>query len=1039
MLTDPRLAVKLARARDDYGRLIFEPVGEVAMEWIETRAHLRRPPSEGKWRPARAGMEWGSAWSSAWFRGRAVVPEAAAGRHLFLHADTGAPEALWFLDGRPRGLFDGQNTTLYMGGNHHHALLVADARPGAAIDIAIEAYAGHPSVGSHPHDMTPEQASDPALFRRTYRKVELALRRDDVADFVFDLWTLLSLLEVLPEESLRHGRVIAGLAEVFRAIDQLPHELPESVWRPKLAAAREIMRPLLDAQNGTTAPLIGLTGHSHMDTAWHWTVDETIRKCARTYANALLLMEQYPEFRFIQSSVVHADMMRAHYPEIFEGISRAVRQGRWEPNGAMWVEPDCNMSSGEAFVRQFLIGQRTTRAWWGYTSDVFWLPDTFGYSAAMPQLMRGCGVKYFCTTKLSWNDTNRFPYDTFVWHGLDGTEVIAHFTMIHLWPTPDTMVKQWRDVQHKDVQDRRLLGYGFGDGGGGPQFEQIEIARRVEDLEGCPRSRHISAGEFMQQLEAEIGPRLPHWHGELYLELHRGTLTSVAATKKLNRQAELALRDAEMLCTFAAIEGAEYPHEELDTLWKMLLLNQFHDILPGSSIPEVNDEAFRDLTACVARARGMASQAAEALARPAEGRVTLFNTLSWDRAGEIALDGVPEDLVPADPIIEFQRVETVDGRKLLVIAGAEIPALGAAVLALKENASNSNNSPFHYSGNRLATPHAEVLFDGAGRISSLLDKASGRQLVAPGGALNTFLLGQDVPKDWDNWDIDTDQESKMREETRLVSREVAADGPIEFRIRSEYRIGLGSTLRQDMVFHASTPRIDFETVVDWSEKHVLLKASFATSIVCERARHEIQFGHVERPTHRNRPTDRAMFETCNHKWTDLSESGFGVALLNDCKYGVGVHRGTMALSLIKSGTHPDPRGDAGRHVFRYALLPHAGDFSVESVVRPAYEFNVAPVVRADGAGARASLLRVDAPNLVVETVKWAEKGGGAIVRLYEAEGTRTQTIVRLGRSATSAAIVNLLEEGIEPAEIADGGTIALTFQPFEIKSLRFAW
>jgi len=1024
MLTEKKIIGKLEQIERRYTDLRFEKIADVPVEYCETREHFRADPTGPrlKWRPAPAGTKWGGNWITAWFRGDARLPKSCNGKRIFVRAKTGG-ETLFIVDGQHRGVFDGWHPVVMMTGR---------GAAGRSYHLAFEAYAGHTFPGAMPQD-TPPPVTPKC---RTFDGIELLLEREDVSAFVFDLKVLRSLMKSLDENSLRRNRITAELARVFAAVDMLPLETGERSWLPKLAGAREIMRPLLECTNGPTAPFLGIIGHSHIDTAWLWPLAETWRKCARTFSSMLNLMEQYPELMFLQSQPCQTDVIRREYPAILDGIRKMVKAGRWEPNGGMWVEPDCNIPSGEAFVRQLLAGQQATREMFGFTSDTLWLPDVFGYSAALPQILRGAGIEFFCTTKIGWNDTTRFPYDTFTWRGIDGTPVVAHFNAVHCWPDPETLIGQWNWVQHKDVQDRRYCAFGFGDGGGGPMAEMCEMARRVADLEGCPRTKYMTISEFMKSVRDQLA--LPEFAGELYLEYHRGTLTSISEIKRGNRKTELALRDAELLCTAASLNGAGYPKAKLDELWKTLLTNQFHDILPGSSIAEVNDEAVATLARCVAEADALADAAMKTLAGSGGGEHLLIaNTLSWDRGGEIALDGAPEKLVPADGSIEVQRVQTPDGVRRLVLGGFTVPALGGAVVPMKKGAARASaGSPFTVDGDSVETPHARLRFDGGGRIASLVDKSSGRQIVQPGGTLNAFILGEDVPEAWDNWDIDADQQRKMRPAGELIGRRVIANGPLQLRIRCEYRLTAKSRLTQDVVLHAATPQIDFETVLEWGDVHTLLKTAFQLAVLADSARHEIQFGHVERPTHRNLPQDRARFEVAAHKWTDLSENGFGVALLNDSKYGVGVLGGELTLTLIKSGTHPDGRGDAGRHVFAYSLLPHACPFSVESVVRPAYELNVPVRWCKAGSAARgfAGIVSVDAPNVIVEAVKRAENGSGLVVRLYEAGKTGTNATVRFSAPVKSVGETNLLEEDRKRLK-PKGGAVSLYMRPFEIKTL----
>ena len=1031
MLTDKKILPKLRHVQERYTTYLFEPVSELRVKAVETAEHLRLPPGDqADWQPVTSGFSWGAPWGSAWFRTRTQLPESCSGKRIYICAETGAPEAMLVVDGTPNGVFDP---------NHPVVMLTSEGDTEHTYDIAIEAYAGTPCVGSSPNAIAPPRDEErPARFRRTFQQLSLLLAREDVIAFVFDLRVLLDLVETLPDHSLRRGRITSALQKIYTAVDAMPGETEEARWRPKLAAARRLMQPLLRARNGDTTPTVGIIGHSHIDTAWLWTIAETERKCARTFSSILNLMRQYPEFTFIQSAPCHMEMVQQYYPELLDAAREAVARGTWEVNGAMYVEPDCNIPSGESFVRQLLFGQRATEALFGVRSDTFWQPDVFGYSAALPQILQGCGVEFFLTTKLSWNDTTRLPYDTFTWKGIDGSSVITHFNKIHCWPDPKTLASQWRDVQHPDVQDRHLCSFGFGDGGGGPQFEMLEVARRVGDLEGCPKGEYTTVSSFMQGVRDELDC-LPVWNGELYLELHRGTLTSIAGVKKGNRKSEIALRNAELAWTLAALQGATYPTGTLNGLWKTLLINQFHDILPGSSIPAVNDQAIRELSACQTQAAELAVQGLQE-AHPADtggsAAVLLANSLSWDRTGECVVRDIADDHIPAIGGTSCQRIVELDGTPALVVSGLTVPALATLVIPLTTG-EPEETSPFKVRKQSLETPFAKVRFDRLGRIASFVDKRTRRELVTKGGGLNTLWIGEDIPANWDNWDVDYDQALKMQAETRLVARTVVADGPLQLRLQLEYELGDASRVVQHVVFHSTTARVDFETAVDWQEKHKLLKAGFTVDVLAATARHEIQYGHLERPTHENRPADRAQFEICNHKWTDLSESRFGIALLNDCKYGLSVRDGDMRLTLLKSGTHPDPRGDNGQHAFTYSLLPHDSGFSTESVIRPAYELNM-PVLATPTTGVPAigkSLVQIDQTNVIVEVVKMAEDGTGLVIRLYEAERSGTWCNIGFAGNVEHVAETNMLEESGKPLTVKNS-TVSLYFRPFEIKTLK---
>lgn len=1019
MISSPQTLAKLARIEATYRNLIHRPSRELEGSFFETSDHLTPPPAAGgehPWNPYQAGQTWGCEGGSAWFRTEWTADRDYDGP-VYLVAETGGCESLLFVNGKACGIFNHADYKWQRG--DHRALMIAQSpRAGEVFEILLEAYAGHPIVGAHPGDSVHTQDAYRPPFIRCFKGLQVATRDEEVKDLVVDLHTIRTLAEALSDRSFRKGRLLAALDEVYAALWEEPAEVSEDEWRAGVRRAREILAPELACRNGDFAPHAGLIGHSHMDTAWLWTVAEAKRKCARTYSNVLRLMEQYPEYRFVQSSALHAEFMRERYPDVFEGIKQRVAEGRWEPNGGVWIEPDVNLAGGEALIRQFLVGRRFTRKHFNYTSDTFWLPDTFGYSAALPQILAGCGIQYFLTTKLTWNDTNSFPYDTFWWEGIDGTRVFTHFNDIHCAPDPGTLInklagtgpKDFRKtencVRHPDVNQARLISFGRGDGGGGPDFEMLELARRVKDLEGCPRGEYTTVSEFMTQLRDE-SPRAPLYVGELYFEGHRGTLTQQAAIKRLVRAAEFALRNLDYCAARASLAGQETDAARLDELWRVLLLNQFHDILPGTSIPAVHDQAIRELTTLVADCRAYAGELLSALSGENSGTVSIHNTLGWTRKA----GWIPADL-PSPRGIASQVVETPWGERRRALAQIDLPPLGASVFEVSSSAM-AESTPFRFVDDTLETPHAVLKFDHAGRIVSWRDRVTGRELRVEGkNPLNTLVFGEDVPAQWDNWDIDSDLEHKLAPLDSPAELSLVACGPLQARLRRSIPLGRRSRLTQDIVVHAHTAQVDFETVVDWAEPHRYLGVEFELAVHAPNARHEIQFGHLQRGTHRNFAEDRARFEVSQHKWSDLSESAFGVALLNDGKYGLSVLGSRIRLSLLKGGGHPDPRGDAGVHTFTYSLLPHVGDFSVESVVRPAYELNTPLLAHTGATQVAESLIAEPHPDHIVETVKVAESGEGIVLRLYDAAGSASPLAVTPESALALAGDVNLLEDPV---------------------------
>ena len=986
---------------------------------METMEHLRKPPMLSEMKLMKPGTRWGGEWASMWLKTEVTVPAEAEGQVLCLIPDTGAAEIMCFKNGKAAGIIN--NKHKFLGGWHSMMYVSTDAKPGEKFEIDLECYSNHNMLGCGPFETygNDEYVHD---FSRVYEKIEVAIIDQVVFGALFDLHCVLQLAQLKhsTNASLKaHNCLVAAFPYLLQdfglASDEEFHE--------SLMKIRELVAPALEKGTGDRSRgYVGVLGHSHMDTAWLWPVAETIRKCARTYSQVLTLMDIYPDYTFIQSSALHLDWMREYYPELFEIIKERISEGRYEPNGGVWVECDCNVTGGESMVRQFLYGQRFTQKYCNYLSDSFWLPDTFGYNAAIPQIMQGCGVKYFYTTKISWNDLNTFPTDTFIWRGIDGSEVLTHFTQIIVPPDPKNMDEAVNErILDKRSIDMKLSTYGFGDGGGGPTFGQLEFLKRTKDLDGLPVVEPTTASAFMQKLE-EVRDTLPLFDGELYLEGHRGTLTTMHEVKKNNRRAEKAMRDMEI---FNVLSG-EAINEKRDELYKIMLMNQFHDILPGTCIPPVYDRTIPEMKKMIADTEAETGKYAEKMADGDEKKTSLFNTLSFDRNDIAVFDG--------ECTFEGKVTQTYtdyNGNKKTAVRVA-IPAMEAAVLV--NGAGVSAESPFKADGNKLTTPYYEVEFDSAGYISSLIDKEADRQIKREGGeSLGMLWMGEDVPIFWDNWDIESDVFLTQKPMKNLVSREVVSDGALEYRIRSEYKIGRKSTAVIDTVFYADSRRIDYNVKIDWQDKHQLLKVGFDLNIRSATVKNEIQFGHIDRPTTRNNSWEDAKFEICNHKWSDMSETHYGVALLNDCKYGLSAEGSEMRLTLHKGGCRPDPYHEIGVHETTYSLLPHMGAFNADAVVRDAYELNNKPVV-VKGELNVQKLFSINNAGIICETVKNAEDVDGAyVLRLYESERNNSSCELNL-YGAKRAWITDMLENKLEEIALEDGAA-KLRFRPFEIKTI----
>jgi len=1011
---------KIAAVVKYYSEYIFERVADITDVYaFETGEHLRVPPKSELYSPVNIGHTWGSEWGNMWLHCEVETPSCAAGKTLCIRPVTGAAETLCFRNGIPSGIINGKD--YFIGGMHCVMYLSRNAVPGERFTADFECYAGHDMVGVAVYDNYGKTSTGNS-FSHTLSDMYLCCVNETFNKCVFDLQTVLQLVK-LPEVNFLRLKAHEALMAAF------PHVILDPVhatYDEMLLSAERIIDALSSAlekgKGDASRGRVGIIGHSHLDTAWLWPVSETVRKAARTYSEVLGFMEAYPDYKFIQSSALHLDWMREYYPELFEGIKKRVAEGRYEPNGGVWVECDCNITGSEAMIRQFLYGQRFTREHFAYSSDCFWLPDTFGYNAAIPQIMLGCGVKYFCTTKMTWNDLNAFPHESFIWRGMDGSEVLTHINQIGGIPDPLSIVSSVDFIKDKEVNDMRLYAYGYGDGGGGPSYGMFEYIERIKDLPGLPEIRETTVSEFMRELDKRRD-KLPVYDGELYLEFHRGTLTQMHDIKKNNRRAELLLRDMEYM---NVISGSKR-NAETDSYYKLLLKNQFHDILPGSSISAVHELAVKEISALISDVRSETDSYADALTSGSD-KLTLFNSLSFDRhavtvlEGELSLGEVP------------CQTYTDNCGNVKTAVYAFIPAFGAVSLTLGER--KAEPSPFSYIDGVLETPLYSVRFDENGYISSLFDKRARRETVRdsekPFGRL---MFGEDVSTQYDNWELDWDVFMKLAPLSATKTPKVVSDGELEFRLRTEYKVGRSSTAVVDTVFYKNDPRIDFEACVSWNEHHSVLKAAFDADVRTTVCKNEIQFGHVERPTTRNDSADSAKFELCNHKWTDLSESRYGVALLNDCKYGISVKNSEMMLTLHRGGNRPDTRGDCGVHTMTYSVLPHAGAMSAENVVRPSYELNCRPIAALGTLSADIKRpVVIGEGNIICESVKCAEDIDGAyVLRLYECERNKTRCTLSFDGDVRVYR-ANMLEEITQELELKDG-SVEIEFGAFEIVTL----
>ena len=1018
---------------------LYQPLGEISWEAFPTMEYLTSEEAlKGPFQPVSPGFTWGHEWEYCWFKGSIALPEEAKGQRIVMDLKPQGESAL-FVNGKSFGTYRAS----WVNEPHHFMednVLSFCAQGGEHYDILMETYAGHfmpeaPTGGCTTGPVLPGAFEDTAEEgkRRVLGKCTYGIWNEDAYQLYMDVATLSALLTTLDETSLRAAKIAKALQEFTLIAD---FEQPREGRIASYKAAREALRPVMEAKNGSSAPVFYAVGNAHLDLAWLWPMAETYRKTERTFAAQLRLIEEYPEYKFIQSQPASYEMCKKYYPELFARIKEAVKGGQWIADGAMWVEPDTNMASGEALIRQLIHGKRYYKEEFDVDSKVLWLPDTFGYTAALPQILKGCGVDYLVTQKIFWsyNEGDQFPYHYFTWEGMDGSQVVSFLPTSYTYRTdPIEANNIWKNRTQVQDLDAFLMPYGYGDGGGGPARDYIEYAKRQEDLEGSVKVKMAGPMEFFHDMEEQGGP-VNTYVGELYFSAHRGTYTSQAAVKKNNRRNELAMREEEFWSSLGLGRGLEYDLAKADALWKELLLHQFHDILPGSSIGRVYVEANKAHEAIHAGAQELLDQAIDALTeRKEENAVTVWNSLSFDRK---ALVELPEAFGAGARTLEGQAVpvqKTEAGVKAIV----DIPSCGAVSLVPAEAGASGDGAKAAVSvkeegdGYVLENSRVRATVDARGEVVSFVLKESGREYAAQ--PMNRFRLYKDVPRLFDAWDIDSNYILQEVKAVTEVSVEKVGEG-LEGVLKVSGRIS-ESSFTQYIRLAADSRRLAFETEVDWKELHRLLKVSFPVDVYAENGINEMQFGYVERPAHRSRLYDKDRFEVCNHRYSALCDGSHGAAVLNDCKYGISMNGNALELTLLRAAACPEMRADNGQHSFTYAFTAWEGTFADSDVVRQGYELNVKPVV-SKGAVDRFSAVTVDKANVILDTMKPAEDGSGDIVlRLYEAKKAATKAEVSLQFGAAKAYLCDMLENVIEEVPVTDG-KIALPFRAFEIKTVR---
>lgn len=1030
------LAQRIKRLLDDIrGRIFFdsEDVGEFLFR--DGQSTIDKI-NEGEWIPFKKDDFWGYREQYCWFKQKVRIPERFKGQKVAYEVNP-FPYSGW--DNRDQQFIIFVNGEMIQGldVNHTFIFLTDCAQGGEEFEIALNAY-----------------CDDWTFKGKVQLSAKLKAYDADVNALYYDILIPWQTAHVYNHDNIDRVDIIKTLNDAVNMLEMCTPD--REAFKESVKAASAFLHEALYGEESDV--LVSAVGHTHIDVAWLWRLRQTRDKAGRSFATVINLMKEYPDYKFMSPQAQLYDYVKQDYPELYENIKEKIKEGRWEAEGSMWVESDTNVISGESLVRQFLVGKRFFKQEFGVETKIMWLPDVFGYTAALPQIMKLADIDYFMTTKISWSEYNRFPYDTFLWQGIDGSEILSHFApsmrdtdekrfqaTYTAMLDPTHIIYGWQRYSNKDLVKKEMCIYGHGDGGGGPTRTNIESGiRMAEGVPGCPQIKMESSLDFFKRLDSEVrgSKRLPRWRGELYLEYHRGTLTAQARNKKYNRKSEILYHDVETLAETAGIlNGFKYPSEDILDSWKIILLNQFHDIIPGSSISQVYEDSKEQYEAIVEKGKDLASKAIDSMACSIETEnksLVVFNTLGFNRT-DVVITDMPENadfaILDSDGApLTWQK--TYDGK--LAFLAKNVPSKGYKTFELAEGTS-ADDSSVNASLDTVENAFYKLSFNGDMNISQLYHKESGRNVAPDGEVLNNLVAYEDRSHVYEAWDIKCYYDEKFWNIDNVVNKELIESGPLRTVIKVEREFNT-STIAQYFVFYPHTARIDVNYDIDWKERNVALKAHYPVDVNTSKATYDIQFGNVERTTHNNTTWDFAQFEACGHKWADLSDNSFGLSVLNDCKYGWTIKEGSIKPTLLRSATEPNYYQDRERHTFTYALYPHNGEVNSSDVVYEGYCLNtpmycVLTDAHSGKLSTEFSLVSVDKDNVIVETVKKAEDSNALIIRAYETWNRRTQVNFAFGIDVGSVYECNLLEEK-DVLLNSDGNSLSVEFKPFEIKTFK---
>lgn len=963
-----------------------------------------------------------------WLERTVKLPEAKEGCEtvgLFDFGETGGGynsgfESLLYVDGHP-----------YQGVDTHHKEVIFRGKEGKEVCLTFLLWTGLEGGGEH------------TSFYHQCRQADVAYLHKKTDELYYFAKAITETLLILPPEDEQYAKLKAALDRTFSCINW-----DEESFYKTAEKAHDMLMDELDRMEKSTEVTVNVVGHTHIDVAWLWRLKHTREKAQRSFSTVLRLMELYDEYIFLQTQPQLYKYVKEDCPELYEKIRQKAAEGKWEPDGGMWVEADCNLSSGEALVRQFLYGTRFLEQEFGKKCEYLWLPDVFGYSWALPQILKQCEINTFMTTKISWNQFNSIPDDLFWWRGIDGSEILTYFVntpgegqdmdtryaTYNGMVTPHAVLGSWNKFKNKDLSRDTLISYGYGDGGGGVTRDMLELRRAMDVIPGLPHVKSVQAGEFFRKLHENVEntDRYVHtWDGELYLEYHRGTYTSQAYNKKTNRHMENKLVQTEWLSSLAYILGGGYAGQELNDSWECVLLHQFHDIIPGSSIHEVYEDSRINYRAAEERADHVWEEALKTVIQEKEHTYSVYSTNSFGGKELILIPEQEEGSFTDGSGRKLEAQKTEKGYEVQVETEpfAAIPVIfkpGEKKTAVPKTASS-------FDGSSIETPRYSIAWNEEGQLTRIYDKRMERSVLKEGQLGNVLEVYEDKPINFDAWDIDIFYTQKMERAKLAKAPELVENGSLKAVVRFVFRYHK-SVIQQDMTVFRDSGNIDFVTRVDWQETHRLLKAAFYTDIRSVKASYDIQFGHVERPTHWNTSWDWARFEVCGHKWADLSETGYGVSLLNNCKYGYSIKDQAIKLSLLKSAVYPDTEADKGTHEFTYSLYPHEGSVTEGGTIEAASRLNL-PAQAVPGQFAdQRKIVKVSTDRVQIDAVKKAEDEDCLIVRLHECRGGRGKVKLSSEFPVKKLVPCNLLEH--DCGEAVEGAEAVFPITPFEIKTFK---